>query len=92
MERYGLTAVVPIPTALLLWSLNDLQFFFGFYALFLSFRAQSLIFNLRVTIFLLTVDCHIVERNENLSHTVRLTLNESMSPGSHAEEFPLTVP
>ena len=28
IERYGLTAVVPIPTALLLLSLNDLQFFF----------------------------------------------------------------
>ena len=30
IERYGLTAVVPMPTALLLSSLNDLQFLFVF--------------------------------------------------------------
>ena len=30
IERYGLTAVVPILTALLLSSLNNLQFFFVF--------------------------------------------------------------
>ena len=70
MERYGLTAVVPIPTALLLWSLNDLQFFFGFYALFLSFRAQSLIFNLRVTIFLLTVGLpHNRKKWKSITHS-----------------------
>ena len=34
IERYGLTAVVPILTALLFLSLNDLQFFFVFYTLF----------------------------------------------------------
>ena len=44
-ERYGLMAVVPTLTALLLSSLNDLQFFFVFlYARFYtSFRAQSII-------------------------------------------------
>ena len=30
IERYGLTAVVPILTALIFLSLNDLQFFFEF--------------------------------------------------------------
>ena len=43
MERYCLMAVVPTLTALLLSSLNDLQFFFVFlYALF-EFCAQSII-------------------------------------------------
>ena len=43
MERYGL-AVVPTLTALLLLSLNDVQFFFGFLCtLFYSFRVQSFI-------------------------------------------------
>ena len=43
IERYGFTAVVPILTALLLSSLNDLQFFFVFlYALF-EFSCASII-------------------------------------------------
>ena len=43
MERYGLMAVVPTLKALLLSSLNDLQFFLCVYTLFLSFRVQSII-------------------------------------------------
>ena len=44
MERYGLMEVVPTLTALLLSSLNDLQFFFvfNFYTLFQSFPTQSI--------------------------------------------------
>ena len=37
LERYGLMAVVPTLTALLLSSLNDLQFFFVFLYAFLEF-------------------------------------------------------
>ena len=41
LEICGLTAVVPIPTALLLSSLNDLQFFFVIlYALLKFSRAK----------------------------------------------------
>ena len=43
MERYGLMAVVPTLTALLLSSLNDLQFFFVCLYALLEFRAQSII-------------------------------------------------
>ena len=37
MERYGLMAVIPTLTALLLLSLNDLQFFFVFLYALLEF-------------------------------------------------------
>ena len=37
IESYGLRAVVPTPTALLLSSLNDLQFFFVFLFALLGF-------------------------------------------------------
>ena len=40
-KRYGLTAVVPILTALLLSSLNDLQFFFVFLYAFLAFSGAK---------------------------------------------------
>ena len=43
MERYGLMAVVPTLTALLLSSLNDLQFFVAFLYALLEFRVQSII-------------------------------------------------
>ena len=40
-ERYGLTAVVPKLTALLLSSLNDLQFFFVFLYALLEFSCAK---------------------------------------------------
>ena len=41
MERYGSMAVIPTLTALLLSSMNDLQFFFVFLYALLEFLAQS---------------------------------------------------
>ena len=41
MERYGLMAVVPTLTALLLSSLNDLQFFFVFLYALLEFSCAK---------------------------------------------------
>jgi len=41
MERYGLMAVVPTLTALLLSSLNDLQFFFVFLYALLEFSCTK---------------------------------------------------
>ena len=43
IKRYGSMEVIPTLTALLLSSLNDLQFFVRFYMLFKTFRAQSII-------------------------------------------------
>lgn len=43
MEQYGLMAVFPTPTALLLSSLNDLQFFFVFLYALLELSRQSII-------------------------------------------------
>lgn len=45
IERYNLTAVIPILTALLLSNLNDLKFFFVFFIYtLLEFYAQSIVF------------------------------------------------
>ena len=52
MERYGLPAVDLILTALLLSSLNDLQFFF----VFLHARLEFSCANVPVAIFFLVVD------------------------------------
>ena len=52
IERYGLPAVDPILTALLLSSLNDLQFFF----VFLHARLEFSCANVPVAIFFLVVD------------------------------------
>ena len=41
IERYGLTAVVPILTALLLWSLSDLQVFFVLLYALLAFSGAK---------------------------------------------------
>ena len=57
MERYGLMAVVPTLTALLLSSLNDFQFFFVFLYALLEFScAKALWVNVPVAIFFPTAD------------------------------------
>ena len=61
MERYGLMAVGPTLTALLLSSLNDLQFFFVFFVLsFRVFVRKALQVNVPVAIFFLTLDYNLL--------------------------------
>ena len=57
MERFGLMAVVPTLTALLLTSLNDLQFFIVFIRSFRVFAHSALQVIVPVAIFFLKVDC-----------------------------------